>query len=100
MRLKKLNFSQLFLAATDSALPCALLLDIAKTLKPYLKKRSNNEITLQLVFLDGEEAFETWSERDSIYGAKHLAELWEKRWYPTTNGSAFELSKELDRIVN
>lgn len=89
----------MFLAATDSALPCALLLDIAKTLRPYLKRRRNKEITLQLVFLDGEEAFEKWTDTDSIYGARHLAELWENRWYPTTNGSAFELSQELDRIV-
>jgi glutaminyl-peptide cyclotransferase len=35
------------------------------------------------VFLDGEEAFQEWTHLDSIYGAKHLAETWEKRWYPT-----------------
>lgn len=31
-------------------------------------------MTLQLLFLDGEEAFREWSESDSLYGARHLAE--------------------------
>ncbi|XP_072705006.1 glutaminyl-peptide cyclotransferase-like protein isoform X8 [Ciconia boyciana] len=31
------------------------------------------EVTLQLLFLDGEEAFEDWSVTDSLYGARHLA---------------------------
>lgn len=30
-------------------------------------------MTLQLLFLDGEEAFEEWSATDSLYGARHLA---------------------------
>ncbi|CAM4616703.1 unnamed protein product [Lepidochelys kempii] len=30
-----------------------------------------SEVTLQLLFLDGEEAFREWSERDSLYGAVH-----------------------------
>ncbi|NXX22609.1 QPCTL protein, partial [Podargus strigoides] len=31
------------------------------------------EVTLQLLFLDGEEAFGDWSVTDSLYGARHLA---------------------------
>ena len=31
------------------------------------------EISLQLLFFDGEEAFVDWSETDSLYGARHLA---------------------------
>ncbi|NXN94209.1 QPCTL protein, partial [Rhinopomastus cyanomelas] len=31
------------------------------------------EVTLQLLFLDGEEAFGDWSPTDSLYGARHLA---------------------------
>ncbi|CAM4691142.1 unnamed protein product [Caretta caretta] len=30
-----------------------------------------SEVTLQLLFLDGKEAFREWSERDSLYGAVH-----------------------------
>lgn len=31
-------------------------------------------MTLQLLFLDGEEAFGEWTGTDSLYGARHLAE--------------------------
>jgi len=34
------------------------------------------DMTLQLVFFDGEEAFHDWTDTDSIYGARHLAEKW------------------------
>lgn len=89
---------QVFLAATDSAVPCAMLLDLAKTLGPLMAYRTNKHITLQLIFLDGEEAFVRWTDNDSIYGARHLAEAWSRKWYPSTDGSAFELSKEIDRM--
>ncbi|KAI1724042.1 peptidase family m28 domain-containing protein [Ditylenchus destructor] len=89
---------QVFLAATDSAVPCAMLLDVAKTLGPLMAYRTNKHITLQLIFLDGEEAFVKWTDNDSIYGARHLAETWSRKWYPSTDGSAFELSKEIDRM--
>jgi glutaminyl-peptide cyclotransferase len=29
---------------------------------------------LQLIFFDGEEAFVQWTDTDSLYGARHLAE--------------------------
>ena len=31
------------------------------------------EVSLQFIFFDGEEAFERWTDDDSIYGARHLA---------------------------
>ena len=31
------------------------------------------EVGLQLIFFDGEEAFQRWTSTDSIYGARHLA---------------------------
>lgn len=40
-----------------------------------------------------------WSAHDSIYGARALAKTWERKWYPTTDGSGFVLGRELDRIV-
>uniref|UniRef100_A0A915EMQ8 glutaminyl-peptide cyclotransferase n=1 Tax=Ditylenchus dipsaci TaxID=166011 RepID=A0A915EMQ8_9BILA len=89
---------KVFVAATDSAVPCALLLDLAKTLGPLMQARTNKHITLQLLFLDGEEAFVDWTSTDSIYGARHLASNWATKWYPSTDGSAFELSKEIDRM--
>jgi len=35
-----------------------------------------DDVSLQLVFFDGEEAFVEWTATDSIYGARHLAEKW------------------------
>ena len=60
------------------------MLDLAETLDPLLNKRQQRledgeeddedvaETTLQLVFFDGEEAFEEWSDTDSIYGARYV----------------------------
>ncbi|KAK2466761.1 hypothetical protein APHAL10511_001019 [Amanita phalloides] len=78
-----------FLGATDSAAPCAMLLDLAETLNPLLDRRRDRlddtlnddddvlDMTLQLIFFDGEEAFISWTETDSIYGARHLAQEWD-----------------------
>lgn len=62
-----------FIGATDSAVPCALLLDLAKVLSGY--PPSSTGVSVQLLFLDGEEAFVQWTENDSLYGARHLATL-------------------------
>jgi hypothetical protein len=34
------------------------------------------ETTIQIVFFDGEEAFKQWTDTDSTYGARHLAQKW------------------------
>lgn len=39
-------------------------------------------MTLQLVFFDGEEAFEEWTDTDSLYGSRHLAELMDRTPHP------------------
>ncbi|KAI9452159.1 glutaminyl-peptide cyclotransferase-like protein [Russula earlei] len=72
-----------FVGATDSAAPCAIILDIAETLDPLLDARAKRveqnelnpdededaaETTLQLIFFDGEEA--------------HLAETWATTYLP------------------
>ncbi|XP_019642812.1 PREDICTED: glutaminyl-peptide cyclotransferase-like isoform X3 [Branchiostoma belcheri] len=64
-----------FIGATDSAVPCALMLNIARNLDSQLGTMKNKEpdLTLQLIFFDGEEAFHQWTSTDSIYGARHLA---------------------------
>ncbi|KAI9275732.1 hypothetical protein BDA99DRAFT_532685 [Phascolomyces articulosus] len=66
-----------FIGATDSAVPCAIMMDIAQTLNPFLAK-GKDHITLQMVFFDAEEAFVEWTAEDSLYGSRHLAEKWEK----------------------
>lgn len=70
---------QKFIGATDSAVPCAMLLSIAASLSPLLDTfKDKKELNLQFIFFDGEEAFHSWSATDSLYGARHLAERWEK----------------------
>ncbi|OJT12025.1 Glutaminyl-peptide cyclotransferase-like protein [Trametes pubescens] len=78
----------IFVGATDSAAPCAFMLDLAEALDPLLDERQERlengeeddedvaETTLQLVFFDGEEAYKQWTATDSIYGARHLAHKW------------------------
>lgn len=66
-----------FVGATDSAVPCAIMMNLAKSLKKEMQTVQNNELSLQFVFFDGEEAFVEWNAKDSIYGARHLAKKWE-----------------------
>ncbi|KAL0075051.1 glutaminyl-peptide cyclotransferase, isoform CRA_b [Phycomyces blakesleeanus] len=67
-----------FIGATDSAVPCAILMDIATTLDKQLSQSyETDDTTLQIIFFDGEEAFVSWTAEDSVYGARHLAQNWE-----------------------
>ena len=89
-----------FVGATDSAVPCAMMLDLAYSLKGYLdahKAASDRNVTLQFMFFDGEEAFEQWSDLDSLYGSRHLAKVLEQTPYPPGNK---ENTNELHRIVS
>ncbi|XP_044132283.1 glutaminyl-peptide cyclotransferase-like protein [Bufo gargarizans] len=65
-----------FVGATDSAVPCSLILEAVTALDAQLRrlKDKGSPLTLQLFFLDGEEAFGDWTETDSLYGARHLAQ--------------------------
>jgi glutaminyl-peptide cyclotransferase len=77
-----------FLGATDSAAPCAILLEIAATLKSSLDAITGTpSVTLQLIFFDGEEAFKSWSSTDSIYGSRHLAKKWSQQFITTNNAA-------------
>lgn len=93
------------MGATDSAAPCAMMLDLAESLNSLLDHRNNQlesgllddeeedlaETTLQLVFFDGEEAFKDWTATDSVYGARlslsqlmlhffliHATDIWQR----------------------
>jgi hypothetical protein len=84
-----------FLGATDSAFSCALLLDLAETLNSLMDEKmrrldnddDDEDTTLQLIFFDGEEAFVSWTDTDSIYGARHLAERWEGTYLMSDSAS-------------
>ena len=56
-----------FLGANDGASSTAVLLELARTLKD-----SQPEFTLELLFLDGEEAVNwDWAGTDNTYGSRH-----------------------------
>ncbi|XP_015251732.1 PREDICTED: glutaminyl-peptide cyclotransferase-like [Cyprinodon variegatus] len=73
-----------FQGATDSAVPCAMMLELARALDEELKtqKNSSSNLTLQLIFFDGEEALFQWTATDSLYGSRHLAEKMEATPHP------------------
>ena len=86
-----------FIGATDSAAPCAMLLHAARSLDSALTKKwkymaknvegsgfdgTENHKGVQILLLDGEEAFLTWTSTDSLYGARSLAEEWEGTMHP------------------
>lgn len=67
-----------FVGATDSAVPCAIMINLAHTLAKYFEERKNTDLSMQFIFFDGEEAFVEWDRNDSIYGARHLARKWQR----------------------
>jgi glutaminyl-peptide cyclotransferase len=71
-----------YVGANDGGSSTAILLEFANQLRGDLhgggpgKKRDGYSVWL--VWTDGEEAVKSWSDTDSLYGTRHLAEKWEK----------------------
>jgi Zn-dependent M28 family amino/carboxypeptidase len=61
----------LFVGANDGGSSTGFLLELAKVLC-----RQHRKDDVYLVWLDGEEAFAQWTDKDSLYGSKHLAQKW------------------------
>ncbi|XP_058489777.1 glutaminyl-peptide cyclotransferase-like a [Solea solea] len=78
---------KVFVGASDSAVPCAMILELATSLDAQLRsfKQQKPPVTLQLVFFDGEESFEEWTATDSLYGSRHLAERMANTPYPAAS---------------
>ncbi|XP_015838534.1 glutaminyl-peptide cyclotransferase isoform X1 [Tribolium castaneum] len=83
-----------FVGAIDSAVPCAMMLEIAKTLSKELGRIKDSPVGLKFIFFDGEEAFEEWGPNDSIWGAKHLAQV----LHANTSTANGEIVTELDKM--
>ncbi|KAF4549700.1 Peptidase family M28-like protein 1 [Elsinoe fawcettii] len=82
-----------FIGAIDSAAPCAMILHAVRSIDEALTKKweameakgagqddlgdATENQGLQVLLLDGEEAFHVWTDTDSLYGARSLAEEWE-----------------------
>jgi len=63
-----------YVGANDGGSTTALLLALAD----YFRGKPNDGYSIWLVWTDGEEAFVKWSESDSVYGTKHLAQKWQQ----------------------
>ncbi|XP_034483808.1 glutaminyl-peptide cyclotransferase [Drosophila innubila] len=90
-----------FVGATDSAVPCAILLNTVKVLNTYLLQqfRNRSDLGLMLIFFDGEEAFKDWTNSDSVYGSRHLAsKLARTRSGNPVGGQANLAPRHIDRI--
>ena len=73
-----------FVGATDSAVPVAVIMWVAKVVDQYVTRMYKEmselgeggtvamDMGIQILFLDGEEAFEKWSDTDSLYGARYV----------------------------
>ncbi|CAI7586123.1 unnamed protein product [Penicillium viridicatum] len=83
-----------FIGGIDSAAPCAMIMHAMRSIDAALEKKWSaleeqglhtyleEERGLQVIFLDGEEAFKEWTETDSLYGARALATHWDDQVYP------------------
>ncbi|KFH40295.1 Glutaminyl-peptide cyclotransferase-like protein [Hapsidospora chrysogenum ATCC 11550] len=81
-----------FIGAIDSAAPCAMLMHVARSIDKALSAKwkamedsgddgLEEAKGIQIIFMDGEEAFERWTDTDSLYGARSLAEEWDTHAY-------------------
>jgi Zn-dependent M28 family amino/carboxypeptidase len=61
-----------FVGANDGAATTGLLMAIAD----QLRGKQLDGYSVWLVFFDGEEAINSWSQSDSTYGSRHLAAKW------------------------
>jgi len=61
-----------YVGANDGGSSTAILLELANQLRG--KKRDGYSV--RLLWTDGEEAVKQWSATDSLYGTRHLAEVW------------------------
>jgi Zn-dependent M28 family amino/carboxypeptidase len=60
-----------FVGASDGGSSAGFLLEMARALD-----RKQHKDDIFLVWFDGEEAFGPWSDRDGLYGSRHLAKRW------------------------
>ncbi len=63
-----------YVGANDGGSSTAILLELANQLRG--KKRDGYSVWL--LWTDGEEAVKAWTDTDSLYGTRHLAEKWQK----------------------
>ena len=65
-----------FVGANDGGASAGLLLELANHFAAGKKPRDGYSVWL--VWFDAEEAVKEWSDTDSTYGSRHLAEKWQQ----------------------
>jgi Zn-dependent M28 family amino/carboxypeptidase len=68
-----------FVGANDGGSTTGLLMAIADQLRADMAHDKTDKLegySVWLVFFDGEEAIQSWSDSDSTYGSRHLAAKW------------------------
>jgi glutaminyl-peptide cyclotransferase len=66
-----------FVGANDGGATTGLLMALADQFRQETAGgKLLDGFSVWLVFFDGEEAFQTWSQSDSTYGSRHLAAKW------------------------
>lgn len=78
-----------------------MMMNLAKVMQKDLNSiREKPDVTLKLIFFDGEEAFVNWGPTDSIYGARHLAEVYHNnRLLSKATGEAISDLDRMDMLV-
>ncbi|KAL5342813.1 hypothetical protein BJX70DRAFT_385991 [Aspergillus crustosus] len=83
-----------FIGAIDSAAPCAMIMHAMRSIDDALSRKwksmeseghddsLDDHSGIQVIFLDGEEAFKYWTATDSLYGARSLAQHWDSEVNP------------------
>lgn len=86
-----------FIGAMDSAASCAMLMHLARSIDEALTRKwvamktagdndgLEEEKGVQILLLDGEEAWVSWTDTDSTYGSRALAEHWDANPHPTSS---------------
>jgi Zn-dependent M28 family amino/carboxypeptidase len=67
-----------FVGANDGGSSTGILLELASQFRSQLKNGKRNGYSVWLVWFDGEEAFQHWTDTDSTYGSRHLADKWKQ----------------------
>ena len=65
-----------FVGANDGGSTTGLLIEMANELRARMTGGKLDGYSVWLVFLDGEEAFQSWQGDDHTYGSRHLAAKW------------------------
>lgn len=84
-----------FIGAIDSAAPCAMIMHAMRSIDEALTRKwekmeaeghadasLEEQKGIQIILLDGEEAFVQWTATDSLYGSRALAEYWDNEVNP------------------